>query len=320
MLTGVTYPDNEHVSPAAKMFEEWAGYYPVKDTSGSTLAGAAGLGSTSLGDSGVGRDECSGMGTPGSGFFGSTLGGGSVSAGGTGKVPNMVEVVVGGTRLAYPSCYVLVCEGDEIPGGGSVLQPLHHQQQQQQNHPAQHLLQHQHSTPLQLQVAASVGRPLGRSVSQLSPPPSPMDSTSMLMDTGQSQLAPSGPPQQPGQQQNLSLKAIGMTSSMVAGGPFGVTNPLIGSDSMPFISSAKAEVLGYQLAEKVRQDACLNGSPSKRYVLIDMFLLLQHHIKLVIFIGAKNFSISRLLGGSPVLGETLNSRACSAFRYDSYIL
>ena len=263
MLTGVTYQDNELISPAAKMFEEWAGYYPVKDNPGGPSAGSGGLGPGSLGDAGVGRDDCSGMGVSG-GFFGSTLGNGSGNSGGTNKVPNMVEVVVGGTRMAYPSCYVLVCEGDELPGGGSVLQPLHHQQHQQQ-HPVQHLLPslQQHHSNL-LQVGPGMGRTLGRSVSHLSPPPSPMDSTSLLMDTGQSQLPQSGLSSQPSQQQNLGLKAVGLPGSVIGGGPLGASTTAIGSDSMPFISSSRAEVLGYQLAEKVRQDACLNTLSSKR--------------------------------------------------------
>ncbi|GFR59275.1 mediator of RNA polymerase II transcription subunit 13, partial [Elysia marginata] len=279
MLTGVTYPDNEHISSGAKMFEDWAGYYPVKDSSGGASASGVNFGD---GAGGIGREECS------SGFYGNSgqAGGGSGGfiGGTTGKVPNMVEVVVGGTRMAYPSCYVLVCEGDELPGGGSVVQPLHQQQQQpSQQHPhptgGQHLLpgllqqqQHHGTSHLQLQVGAAGaggGRLIGRSVSQLSPPPSPMDSTSLLMDTGQSHLPQTGSHQQhPSQPHNLGLKLVGLPGSLLGGGggggPLGISTPAIASDSMPFISSSKAEVLGYQLAEKVRQDACLNTSPCKR--------------------------------------------------------
>ncbi|RUS84802.1 hypothetical protein EGW08_007417 [Elysia chlorotica] len=206
MLTGLTYQDNEHISPAAKLFEDWAGYYPVKDSPGAS----------------------------------------SATGSGTNKVPNMVEVVVGGTRMAYPSCYVLVCEGEELPGNGSVVQPIHQHQQQQQQQPHQLAapsLQQQHSHTLQ------VARPLGRSVSQLSPPPSPMEPGSLLMDSCQAQQPQHAQPSQPA---GFGAKAVGLPALMV------------GSDSMPFISSAKAEVLGYQLAEKVRQDACLNTAHIKR--------------------------------------------------------
>ncbi|GFO14516.1 mediator of RNA polymerase ii transcription subunit 13 [Plakobranchus ocellatus] len=257
MLTGVTYSDNDHISPATKMFEEWAGYYPVKDSSASGASGAS-----ILGDSGLGRDDCSSMGASG-GLFGSSLGGSNVGCGGGvgghSKVPNMVEVIVGNTRMAYPSCYVLVCDGDEM-SGSSVLQPMHHHQH----------AQHQHSHTLQLtNVGAGTGRPLGRSVSQLSPPPSPMDS-SMLIDASQT-LSNHGNPQQQqhqqsGHHQHPGLKALGLPGSVMgSSGPnLGLAASNAGSDTMPFISSSKADVVGYQLAEKVRQDACLNTSPTKR--------------------------------------------------------
>lgn len=237
MLTGVTYPDNEHISPAAKMFEDWSGYYPVKDAAGGGLG---------FGDSG--REECSGgLG----GYFSNGLSGGGGNSSSSGKVPNMVEVVVGGTRMAYPSCYVLVCEGEEVPGGASVVQPLH-QQQPHPHHPHQ-------QTHLQIGVGC---RPMGRSVSQLSPPPSPMDSAPLMLDSGQSQPVSHGGGLAPQHQINtpglVGLKAAGLPGSLLGG------SMSAASDTLPFINGTKAEVLGYQLAEKVRQDACLNTSPTKR--------------------------------------------------------
>lgn len=114
--------------------------------------------------------------------------------------------------MRYPTCYVLVCDNEDLNGSNSVLQPL-----QSSAHPAPH------------------GRPLARSVSQFSPPASPCE---------------------PG----FGLEQHGMKIS-----------PLVGSvqgqpDTIPSISNSKSEALGYQLAEKVRQDACIHVTSNKRFV------------------------------------------------------
>ncbi|XP_059177085.1 mediator of RNA polymerase II transcription subunit 13-like isoform X2 [Physella acuta] len=127
----------------------------------------------------------------------------------TNKLPNMVEVIVGGTRLRYPTCYVLVCDNEELNGSNSVLQPM--------------------QTSL---LPGPNSRNLARSMSQFSPPSSPGD-PGMGIDHHGMKIAP---------------------LCAVPGQP----------DSLPFISDSKAEALGYQLAEKVRQDACLNIALNKR--------------------------------------------------------
>lgn len=40
-LTGVTYPDNDHSSTTARMFAEWANYYPIKDSGRDESCGSS---------------------------------------------------------------------------------------------------------------------------------------------------------------------------------------------------------------------------------------------------------------------------------------
>ncbi|CAL1546108.1 unnamed protein product [Lymnaea stagnalis] len=161
ILTGVTYSENDHNPTTAKMFADWADYYPIKDAS---------------------KED---------------------------KMPNMVEVIVGGTRMRYPTCYVLVCDNEEVHGSNSVLQPM------------------------QTSILPSHNRSLARSMSQFSPPASPGD-PGMGMDHHGIKIAP----------------LIGAIPGQ--------------ADNLPFINISKADALGYHLAERVRQDACLNVALNKR--------------------------------------------------------
>ncbi|KAH9525633.1 mediator complex subunit Srb9 [Bulinus truncatus] len=164
VLTGVTYSENDHNPTSAKMFQDWADYYPIKDT--------------------IKEESYS-------------------------KMPNMVEVIVGGTRMRYPTCYVLVCDNEEISGSNSVLQPL------------------------QTSILPGHNRSLMRSVSQFSPPASPID-PSMGMDHHGIKIAP------------LLGAVPGQTECSQS------------------INNSKADSLSFHIAEKVRQDACLNVTHNKR--------------------------------------------------------
>ncbi|XP_012936661.2 mediator of RNA polymerase II transcription subunit 13-like isoform X1 [Aplysia californica] len=169
VLTGVTYCDNDPTGTTTKMFSDWAGYYPIKETAREDLTGS--------------------------------------------KLPNMVEVIVGNTRMRYPSCYVLVCDNEDMHTSNSVLQPMH-----PTSLPPPH-----HSRP----------GAFGRSTSQyqhLSPPASPGD------------------------------PLVGTDHHGMKVGPLMAGQ----GDGLPSVSGTKADVLGYQLAEKVRQDACLNLAVNKR--------------------------------------------------------
>ncbi|XP_055863166.1 mediator of RNA polymerase II transcription subunit 13-like isoform X2 [Biomphalaria glabrata] len=125
------------------------------------------------------------------------------------KMPNMVEVIVGGTRMRYPTCYVLVCDNEDINGSNSVLQPL------------------------QTSILPGHNRSLTRSVSQFSPPASPVD-PSMGLDHHGIKIAP------------------------LVGAVPGQT------ESSQTISDSKADSISFHIAEKVRQDACIHVSQNKR--------------------------------------------------------
>ena len=112
--------------------------------------------------------------------------------------------------MRYPSCYVLVCDSEDIHSSNSVLQPMHNSS---------------------IHASSRLFGRHGSGYPHLSPPASPSDPLFGPID-------------------HHGMKVGSLNAGNI--------------DHVPSIPGAKADVLGYQLAEKVRQDACLSINTNKR--------------------------------------------------------